>query len=377
MLRGLDDFMKKPQAFKKKFLTNCEIQEKISAFYFHVRVLSETTVIVYKADYQEIKPEDVIMNKMWREPLEEIPEILLKHPEVTRGLIGYTLSFFYFPVAKPLVVEYDLTEGWKYMLGFAADARKKPVSLEPIVEKLSSVSSLIRPRGYVLRKASDRTPVEKATITDAVKSGDISDIFLVIESLIESSSMKGNLVAKTVKESEGIVLRWKGDIFQIVYSKVDRTTKDNRLSLEFFMHSFCRWLDSSDYTDLISSSYVKSVCNLFYEFKKQWLSDESKMISFNYYNIKAEDLEAPTFGYYPGTCYDLIPHKLVRDMCMKDKLYDNMLKILLNALKKPRKKLASESMLMTDNDIDAWNACVKFIRSYTNPISTLNKKIHS
>ena len=111
MLRGLDDFMKKPMAYKKKFLYNCTIQEKVSAFYFHVRVLSETRVKVYKSDYKEIKVEDVVLNKMWKAPTEEIPEILLKNPEIASQMIGWTLSFFYFPVEKPLVVEYDLSEG--------------------------------------------------------------------------------------------------------------------------------------------------------------------------------------------------------------------------------------------------------------------------
>lgn len=380
MLRGLDDFMKKPQQFKRKFLTNCEIQEKVSAFYFHARILSETTVILYKSDYQEIKPEDVIMNKMWREPIEEIPEILLKHPEVTRGLIGYTLSFFYFPVGKPLIVDYSNTDTWngvwKYMLGFAVDEKRHSLPLDDITKRLSSITPLVRSRGYILRKSNDRTPVEKANISDMVKTGDVGDVLSLIEDLIDNSDQRENILAKSVQDTEGIVLRWRGDIFQIVYNKSSKETKDNRLSLEFFMHQFCQWLSSTDYTDLIKQSYVKSVCNLFCEFKKQWLNDEEKMTSFKYYNISAEDLEAPTFGYYPGTCYDLIPHKLVREMCMRDKMCDNMLKILLNALKKPRKMPSSGSMLMTDGDIESWNNCVKFIRSYTNPIAALNKKRH-
>jgi len=371
MLRGLDDFIKKPLAYRKKFLLNCEIQEKISAFYFHVKVLSKSAVIIYKSDYREMKPEDVILNRMWKQPLEEIPEILLKNPEVTEQMVGWTLSFFYFPVAKPLVIEYDLSEGWSYMLAFAVDEHKKPIDTSII--DLSVLSPKIRNRGYLL-KDHTRIQEEKKLAEQAARENTIDSILSFISKLVAESPLHANMVAKSLEEAEGVVLRNGSDIYQVVYNRADIPTKDNRLSLEFFMHSFCSWLRETDYTDLVKSSYVKSVCNLFYAFKRDWLSDEEKMRSFKYYNIQPEDLEAPTFGYYPGTCYDMIPHMLVRDMCMKDKMCDNMFKILVNALKKKKNMSRGESMLITDEDVEAWNTCVKFIKNYTNPMLYLNSR---
>jgi len=375
MLRGLDDFMKKPMAYKKKFLYNCTIQEKVSAFYFHVRVLSETRVKVYKSDYKEIKVEDVVLNKMWKAPTEEIPEILLKNPEIASQMIGWTLSFFYFPVEKPLVVEYDLSEGWKYMLAFATDEHKNPVDVSKI--DLNLLSPLIRKKSYTL-KDDRRSPEEQAYIDQVIKENSVDAVLKWIEKTISKNEEKDkNLLAKTLNDSEGVVLRWKKDIYQVVYNSLGQESpKDNRLSLEFFIHSFCQWLRGVEYSEFMKSTYLKSVCSLFCEFKKSWLDDKEKMKSFNYYNIKPEDLEAPTFGYYPGTCYDLIPNKLVRDLCMSDKMYDNMFKILLNGLKKA-KAITEGSMLVSEEDITVWNECVRIIKNYTNPIGYLNNKRNS
>jgi len=373
MLRGLDDFMRKPMAYKKKFLYNCYIQEKVSAFYFHVRILSANRVIVYKSDYKEIKVEDVVLNKMWKDPVEEIPEMFLKNPEISLQMVGWTLSFFYFPVAKPLVVEYDLSEGWKYMLAFATDEHKVPVDISKI--DLSIISPLIRSKSYLL-KGSSRSDREKAYIDQVLRENTVDAVLKWIEKTIEKSEQESkNMIASSLNNSEGVVLRWKKDIYQVVYNSLEEETKDNRLSLEFFIHSFCQWLSETEYEELVKSTYLASVCSLFCEFKKSWLDDKEKMKTFNYYNIKAEDLEAPTFGYYPGTCYDLIPNKLVREWCIKDKMDDNMFKILLNGLKKPRRN--SNSMLVSEEDTIVWNGCVKMIKSYTNPLGYLNNKKNS
>lgn len=364
MLRGLDDFILKPTQYKTKFLTNCIIEEKVSAFYFHVKILSKTVIKIYKSDYKELSQEDLIMNKMWKDPYIEIPQILFNNPEVLDQMIGWTLSFFYFPVEKPLLVEYDLSEGWKYMLAFAVDERKKPIDISDI--DMSLISTLFRSKPYIL-KDSKRTEEEKHAIKDAVKSNDVGVLIDLIEDLIDKSDKNSNMLANSLQEAEGLVLRWKGDIYQIVYNAPNEKVKDNRLSFEFFIHMFCQWLKSTDYTECLSQSYIKSVCNLFYCFKKGWLDDNGKDLLLSYYNINPEDLEAPTFGYYSGTYFELIPHKLVREWCMKDKMYDNMFKILLNALKKTRNPSKS-SMLVTEEDTKEWNLCVGNIKKYTRPL---------
>lgn len=364
MLRGLDDFILKPTQYKTKFLTNCIIEEKVSAFYFHVKILSKTVIKIYKSDYKEISQEDLIMNKMWKDPYIEIPQILFNNPEVLDQMIGWTLSFFYFPVEKPLLVEYDLSEGWKYMLAFAVDERKKPIDISDI--DMSLISTLFRSKPYIL-KDNKRTEEEKHAIKDAVKTNDVGVLIDLIEDLIDKSDKNSNMLANSLQEAEGLVLRWKGDIYQVVYNAPNEKVKDNRLSFEFFIHMFCQWLKSTDYTECLSHSYIKSVCNLFYCFKKGWLDDNGKDLLLSYYNINPEDLEAPTFGYYSGTYFELIPHKLVREWCMKDKMYDNMFKILLNALKKTRNPSKS-SMLVTEEDTKEWNLCVGNIKKYTRPL---------
>lgn len=374
MLRGLDDFLKKPKAYKKRFLLNCEIQEKVSAFYFHVRILSESKVVVYKSDYKEIKQEDIILNKMWKDPVEEIPEILFKNPDVTKQMIGWTLSFFYFPTEKPLVVKYDLSGWWKYLLAFATDEKRRPVDIDSISDwiDLSNYSSLVRHKGYTL-KDEERTEEDKKLVEQALRADTVDSMLQWIEKIVDSSDKKTNMIASSLQEAEGVVLRWKGDIYQVVYNSPKRDVKDNRLSLEFFIHSFCRWLRENEWQEQVKSTYVNTVCSLFYCYWKAWMSDKKKLEVFKYYNIKAEDLESPTFGYYPGTCYELITHKQVRELCMNDPLLDNMFKILLNALKKT-KTMREGSMLVSEDDIRVWNDCVAFIKKYANPLEFLNTK---
>ena len=84
-----------------------------------------------------------------------------------------------------------------------------------------------------------------------------------------------------------------------------------------------------------------------------------------FYNIKPSDLESPTFGYYGGTFYELIPVKAVRELCQKEPFWDNVFKILLNGMKK-EKKFTPNDLILTKEDVKTWNTLVGVFSMYDN-----------
>lgn len=371
MIRGLDDFIKNTSKYKKNFLMNCSIYEKISAFYFHVKIVSPAIQILYKSDYHRIMTEDIIMNKMWKDPMIDIPNMFISHPDFTNKHIGWTFSFFYFPVNNPLVVEYDLNGKWKYMLGYVCDNNGNQIDInENLIDFNTNLfNDLCVPFSYKQWDSSLMTVHEKTLINEAIRENTIDGYIKLIERLVNESPKKNLLIPgrKDLSRAEGLILRNDKDIYQIVYNTSRRTVSDNRLSLEFFLHMFCCYLKETDYINLIRENYIKSVCILFNDFRNNWMTEKNNQDKFSYYNITAEDLESPTFGYYPGTCYDMIPHHSVRELCKKDKMSDNMFKILLNGLRK-RRNTKSSSMLMSEEDNMIWNDCVESIKKITKPV---------
>lgn len=352
-IKNFNGLTEKPVPYIRKFLETCSINEKISAFYFHVKIVSKNSVGLYRANHTAMLREDIILNSMWKTPAEDFNIILCSHPDFMNDYVGYTFSFFYMPVEQPLGVKYH--SGFRYILSYVKDAQGHTDETKETAERLVALSDLISDNGTVVCDET-RSISQKKELDSILKhTGNYDDYIDKLQSFVVNSLVDKSLLHSD--EPEGFILKSREGLWQIPMNEPEIVTEQpiGRISLEFFMHLFCEYLSQNDYAEHITNSYVKSVCMIFIDF-----CNHIDMKSFDYYNIKAENLASPTFGYYSGTCYELIPVRKVREMCTKSPMYDNMFKILLNGLRR-RRKSGTGSVLLSDKDIEAWNKCSQLI----------------
>ena len=381
MIHSLEEILKKPKSYQRKFLMNCEISEKIAAYYFHVKIASPDRLVFYRSSYQEIRVEDVIMNRMWMDIMRDFNEMLLNGADFFKAHVGWMLSFFYFPTTCPLGIWYDNINGddsYSYIIGNVKNAKSEQVHVDEI--DLTSLSSKIRKQSPVVCPGMMRSENQRKAINEAIKEGtyraisrmvaiDLVEIGKIAASGLKYEEIRPGmsyeyfLKNSKIGQAEGFILRHDGDIYQMSLRAEDVKTdkmNDNRFCLEFLLHNFAQFLSKSEWQNSITKDYVKTVCNLFWKYK----TEHFDIGSFSYYRIKASDLAAPNFGYYPGTCFELIPDKKVREACQSSEIDDNILKILLNGLKKHH-KYNSNSAILSKSDVEQINECVTFIKSLT------------
>lgn len=366
MIKDISELFKKNKKYIKQYFKSCTISEKIAAYYFHVKILSSTQINFYKSNHKEIETTDIILNKMWLDLILDISKAFLSNLEFMKKYIGYTFSFFYLPVSKPFNIQYK--DNFKYILSNVEDSKKQDNSLilndfaaylhDNILNKISVNS--------VLLSDSLRSDIQNINVSNIINqfANNKIDLKTTLNQILKLIISENHI--HSIEYPEGFILRNNGEIYQIknLLQKNEIINQDNRLTLEFFTHVFSDYLEKYDYVKNLNSNYIKSVCNLFLDFKQTYWIDFDLPSKFKYYNVNAVDLESPNSGYYPGTCFDLIPNKKVREICSKSSLDDNMFKILLNGLRK-HKKQSFDSLLMNQKNIDNWNECVDIIHKMT------------
>lgn len=370
-IKNISKLMEKSASYQKGFLENCHIYEKIASFYFHVKIKNKNTLVFYKSNNKEIEYDDLILNKMWNTPIEDFTKMFLSDKEFMEKCVGFTFSFFYFPVSNPLGIDYSDGQGelsYRYILDHITLPNKNTHSVGYVDEfKKIDKNSLIRPIGICL-KDSNRTVDEKKSLNESIRSRKNENILKFIYSLIDTEK----LCAPSIQKAEGFILKTDTDVYQIINnSDNEYEVKNNRLALEIFVHSFVDFLNKTEYTDcFVSNNYTINVCHIFLKYKK-WFEENDNAKFFKFYNIKSDDLESPTFGYYGGTFFDLIPVKSVRELCQQEPFWNNVFKILLNGLKKEKKHTPNDLILSSD-DIKIWNTLVGVFAVYSNISRTLN-----
>lgn len=348
MIKTFDQLFEMPESYRTEFLENCIFSEKIAAFYFHVKILSDNLVKFYKSDHQEIKNEDIILNRMWQFPVQDFTRIFLSHPEFTKKHIGYTFSFFFFPVPEPFFIEYR--DDFRYVIANIQDKYKKQVNPDNI--KLHELSNLIRNNSVnITDKKRNFNPKDLTSLESARKT--LLEFFHNKD--IPESCCKGNY-----DKAEGIIMRWKGNNYQIILNSPEQKEKEktNRLPLEYILKDFSEYLGNAknNCISLINDNDpVKNICNLFSEYIKS--------ADFNYYKISAEDLTSPNFGYYSGTGYEFIPSARVRKTCKENMLADNIFKVILNAMRRHH-KMNKTYMILNSQNLDIINKFSKIIYGY-------------
>ena len=359
--------MEKSYSYQKGFLENCFIYEKISSFYFHVKIKNRNTLVFYKANNKEIEFNDLLLNKMWNTPIQDFTKMFLSDKEFVEKCVGFTFSFFYFPVSNPLGIEYaeNPEKGlpFRYILDHITLPNKITRAVGYINEfNRMDTKGLIRPFGICL-KDDTRTEQEKKELINGIKSKNIKQFLDSIFSIIDTDK----LCARSIDSAEGFILKSDSDVYQIINPVGEKPeVRNGRLALEIFVHSFVSFINNpDDFADcFVSNNYTTNVCHLLLKYKK-WIEKDNNIQLLKFYNIKPSDLESPTFGYYGGTFYELIPVKAVRELCQKEPFWDNVFKILLNGLKK-EKKFTPNDLILTKEDVKTWNALVGVFSMYDN-----------
>lgn len=371
MIKDIEEL--KELGFEKacSFLRTCRVYEKIDMFYFKVKIVSKNSVEFYKSNGKLIKPEDIILSKMWREPIEDLSKVILT-AENLQDFVGYTFGFFFLPCEKPLKVSYSIAynNGFKYFLNdvffdnkkldFVKDERFLTLDFNELFS-----SYLVSTKGselYLNKFSADVFEFNENYLEEIINNAPDRTYKDMTEFLIWNFSYKDvPLIEEDIvadEKPEGYIFKNGNDIYQIIFKESEvKFSEQSKLGMELTILNFCKWIKTIDYGDLITASYVESVCNLFEKYLKYGNIDEK------YYHITPEELEAPTFGYYAGTCYEFIPNKFVREVCMSNKLYENIFKILLNGLR--RQKLKNSYQLINIEAQAIWNSLVKTIQIST------------
>lgn len=372
MIKNLAKFIERPVSFQKNFLQNCTVYEKISAYYIHVKVTSKTTIKFYKSNNKEIDIVDIILNKMWQTPINDFTKMFLSSESFMEKSVGLTYSFFFFPVSKPINIEYDLeNEGgeYRYILDNIRMENGQIINIGYIKDFIEiDTEHLIREKGICLGNLN--ITLTTKDLKTLIKEKDDSKLQDWIEKWIDSTHIcaKGGL-----ENCEGFVLKYKDEVYQLSFTSSTEIQDSNKLALEIFTHNFIEFVSQINFADCLSTNnYVSNVSNIFLKYC-YWVQNNPDKNLFTYYHIKESDLRAPTFGWYPGTYFELIPNKTVRELCQNNPLYDNIFKILLNGLQK-EKRNNRNALIMTMEDVEVWNSLVKVFSVYNKPLKKFGFK---
>ena len=351
------------------FLEDCQVFEKLDMFYFKMKVVSKSSVLFFKANNKEIKAEDIILASMWKEPIDLLSKVFLSNQEILKKFIGYTFGFFYLPCEKPLRVSYETLYNKnkvKYIISDIFDSQGKKIEYE---EDSSIKNSLVFafkdiPQvwtfGIRLFDPNEKLTFDKKALWQVFnkKAKNISIKEILWETLANrySQSLKEQIFLAD-SMPEGIIFKNGYRLYQMILNQEYKQEKlpNSKIGMEVILTLFAKWSLTNDYNDLITTNYVDTVCGLYEAFMSN--------ADFSLYNISAEELEAPTFGYYSGICYDLIPSKRTKELCHQSKFNENVFKILLNGLR--RQKVKDSYQYLTDEYKEVWNQLVKTIQIST------------
>lgn len=358
MIKHLDSLSKLSKKKAKEFLHNCHVYEKLDMFYFKLKVIAPSTYKFFKSN-KEIVVEDLILNRMWIDPILDFPKILIPHEDIMKNYVGWSFGFFYLPCEKPLKTSYSkkFNQGVRYILsdveGPSGIKNDIGVDILHILLENTKIDMLLSSKVNIdmnivnsILEGSDKCPYSK------LSSYFEAEVLSKIEGLYADD------------HPEGFVFKHKDYNYQLLFNERPSMNHHSKLGLELFISKFADWADWMDKNDdlmpLISYSYIDTVCSLF----KAYIKDENNInFSQYHYGLSSSDLEAPTFGYYAGTGFEYIPDKETRTLCESSELCENIFKILLNGLKKPKNN--TNYQYLSDLSRERWNNLVQKVTKFT------------
>ena len=345
MIKNLNEIKKHTDKYISDFIKNCIIEEKIDTHYISVEIISKNEIKIRKANGNEIDRVDMILNSMWNPLSVDWNYLKLSNRMWFENHVGFTITMFYFPCTKPILTEY------KPKLRYIFDRAIFNNILYDIKEVMSD---MIFPNSYeigykkTLNKIDDVTPVISAVMAE--KDEDLASIFMqLIKDPEEMYALN--------MEPEGIIYKWNKKIYQTGNPK-ERKIEAEKTSYEFLLCDFIQYCKNRAYSEKITPSYTKTICNLFNDYIINWESKNNTIQK----NINVESIESPNLGAPFDMGYEYIPDPVTKNLC-NNLLYKNIFKVLLANLRKG--KDSRHCIYMNKKQVDEWNNIMKNIKIHT------------
>ena len=333
MIKDINKFFELSKEKQYMFLKNCTIEEKIAAYRFSIKIINQTTYKFYKNN-KEISHDVIILNKIWEDFIKDWTKYFIENPDITSKYVGYIFYGFYFPCKNPYN-EYYYSDNLKYLINNVTDWRGHDVT-----NKIIQDSGL-----YQIQKKYKLTDI----LTDFNEENNFSNfINSLMSDKIYAHTSDGNPAAF------GWILKSPRYSYQI-QNGFNTHFESTKLPLELMFSDFIDYLDNIDYVNFISDNYVMSICWLF----EDYVTNGHCHLK-NKYKLNTEDLEPPYFGKYFGISYNYIPSEKTRELCKKDKFYENVFRIMLANFK--RYKDFDKSIILNKQKINKLNNFIKYIR---------------
>lgn len=344
MIKHIDKLSSQSTRYIKDFINGCTIEEKIDTHYITVEIISKNEIKIKKANGSEIDRVDLILNSMWNKLFLDWNYLKLSNRAWFNSHLGYSIKMFYFPCDVPLLTKYD--SSIRYIFD--------KVSFNNNDISVSCLKSINFPDAYKVDYKCFQDKVggacdiyEKYLKESSENKKPLSEVFL---SLIDKSSKR-----YAVDEPEGYIFKYNSRIYQI--SKNDnRKIEQEKSSYEFLLSDFIKFSKAHNYTDKITQSYTKTVCNLFNDYI---INGEKKNHNIEN-NINVDSIESPYLGTKFDIGYEYIPDQVTKTLCQESDLYKNIFKVLLANLRKG--KDFTHCIYMSKREVDDWNIIMKSIK---------------
>lgn len=347
MLKNIKDLKnEKSLSYIKEFLKNCTIEEKIDTHYVIIDIISKNEIKIKKSNGNEITHVDLILNSMWGKLILDWNYLKLTNKEWFESHIGYSISMFYFPCNKPLLTEYP--DNLRYIF----DIVKYNDNVLDTKETLKNIKfPSIYEIGY------KHLLLKNKNIDNIINNLDKNNLNFI--NIFNSIIDENNLFYAINKQAEGIIFKWNKKIYQLLLTEKNRKISSEKTSYEYVLCNFLKHSKTNNYTEKITSGYVKTVCNLFNDF----IINSEKITKNIEKNIDINSLIPPTLGQQFDIDYEYISDPVTKNICKSNKLYEYIFKILLANLQKG--KDYTHCVYMDKKYVDEWNILVKNIKIHT------------
>lgn len=312
-IKNIHSIKDKSSKFQDWFLNGCTIEEKIDGHFVTMQIVSKNTLKFFKANKNKITRSDMILNSMWKDLVLDWNILMFSNRGYVEKHIGWKFNMFFLPFKKSINTEYK--EGIKYIISSIEFNGKKMDVQHDFFDKIEIKNNMIVPQLHNIR---NENKIHLENIDD------YSQIDFVDKSKIYASDVP-----------EGLIFRNKNELYKILYIAQEKI-QSRQCSYEWILKEFLNFAKKTDYVSMLTSSYCKSVCNLFEAFV-----DYADM-TYIQENVFTEELEAPYVGEKPKMNYEYIPSERTKVICKSNMLYENIFKILLANLQRRKNWKKSE-----------------------------------
>ena len=301
---------------------------------------SENKATVYKSNGEELSLVDIILNSMYADIKKFTDSIFEKLKDETYSNCQF--GMFYFPCTTPRSITYPKYDG-KYMLSCIKGDLDEFILLHSD-EKWLKITTKIT-EFHFNQKAFE-------TIFSYAK-GDCDKFFTA--SMLTGEYKRINKDRSKLSEMEGIVLKTPFGNYKLSLKETKgvKDVSERKMCRDLILKDFIRWYNLEGIKP-INDTYQNIVCNLFIRYVNA--TDITTRYSF-----EPKYLTPPFVGYMGDISYEWLDNAAVVEICKHNDIMKGIFRILLNALRKPLKKM--EGDILTNKDVDEFNSIVEIIKT--------------